>query len=109
MFVWYYKINNEARRYLKDESINPGVSVLAITLGVVLLYIPPLMSVFRSGKRVRAMQERAGGPGTTSPGITLLLLFVLSLWVVYLQSALNTVWDQASGPERPAVPPPTAP
>ena len=30
-FVWYYKINNEARRYLRDPSIRPGISLLAVT------------------------------------------------------------------------------
>ncbi len=43
-FVWYYKINNEARRFLRDESIKPWISLLAITLGA-LLVIPPFVSV----------------------------------------------------------------
>jgi hypothetical protein len=30
-FVWYYKINHETRRYLRDDSIRPWHSVLAIS------------------------------------------------------------------------------
>jgi hypothetical protein len=32
-FVWYYKINDEARRYLRDQSVKPWVAVLAIPSG----------------------------------------------------------------------------
>ena len=28
-FLWYYKVNDEARRYLRDQSIKPWVAVLA--------------------------------------------------------------------------------
>ena len=105
MLVWYVKINGEARRYLRDETINPVASFAAFVPGALLLYIPPLISVYRSGKRVRVMQEADGGSGSVSPLLTLILLFVFSLWVVYLQSALNSVWDRASS-DAPAVPSP---
>ena len=29
-FVWYYKINREARDYLGDEDIKPGIALLAV-------------------------------------------------------------------------------
>jgi RsiW-degrading membrane proteinase PrsW (M82 family) len=43
-FVWYYKINDEARRYLRDHSIKPWVAVLAIFPGLLLLLVPLLIS-----------------------------------------------------------------
>ena len=61
-FVWYHKVNDEARRYLRDDSIRPGISVLAITLGLLLL-VPPFVSIYRTGERVRRMQENAGVEG----------------------------------------------
>jgi O-antigen/teichoic acid export membrane protein len=39
-FVWYYKINHEARRYLRDQSIKPWAAVLAIFPGLLLLLVP---------------------------------------------------------------------
>jgi hypothetical protein len=42
-YVWYYKINDEAKRYLQDESIKPWISVVAIFPGFLLLFIPVLI------------------------------------------------------------------
>ena len=33
-FVWYYKINDETRRYLRDDSIRPWHSVLPLRSAV---------------------------------------------------------------------------
>lgn len=101
--VWYYKINDEARRYLRDDAIKPAYSVLAFIPGVILLYIPPLVSVFRSGERVKRMQTRAGvQSGTVSAALTLLLLFVFGVWVIYLQSGLNQTWEAAAATQTPS-------
>lgn len=32
-FYWYYTINDEIRRFEKDDTVRPGVALLAITLG----------------------------------------------------------------------------
>ena len=32
-FYWYYKVNDEIRRYEKDDSVRPGIALLAVTLG----------------------------------------------------------------------------
>jgi hypothetical protein len=57
--VWYYKINDEARRYLRDESIKPWPSVLAIVPGFVLLFIPVIVS----GYQDRPTYSSHGGTG----------------------------------------------
>src|SRR2546423_15629524 len=63
-FVWYYKINDEARRYLRDDSIRPGISLLAVLLGWVLI-VPPFISVYRTPGRVTGCQAKAGVPAPT--------------------------------------------
>ena len=91
---WYYRANDDARRYLREYEIRPIRSVLALMLGglvaapiawmifghgglrfpsaiglTVLLLIPALISFRRTGLRVRAVQERAGvREGLLSPG-----------------------------------------
>jgi hypothetical protein len=66
-YVWYYKINDEARRYLRDDSIRPWRSVLAIFPGFLLLFIPVFVSpttpadASNEWKCMRA-SPRASGP-----------------------------------------------
>jgi Domain of unknown function (DUF4234) len=94
-FVWYYKINDEARRYLSDESIRPGIAVVAITLGVLIL-VPPFVSIYNTGGRILRMEQKASVSNEISPALGLLASLVLSLHVVYMQEHLNRVWDQAA-------------
>jgi len=111
--VWYYRINDEARRYLHDDSIRPGVSVLAIVPGF-LLIVPPFVSIYHTGQRIQRMEERAGVVKTIEPVLGLVLAFLYSLYIWYYQSHLNGLWDRAAGrggqlppaPGPPAIPPP---
>ena len=119
--VWYYKVNNEARRYLRDNSIRPGIALLAVTLGVVLI-LPPFVSIYRTGTRVQRMQEQAGTRSRIEPALALILAF-LGFHTLYIQSHLNNIWDLylrnggaaagtgaralASGSTAPQIPPPT--
>jgi hypothetical protein len=92
-FVWWYKINNEARRYLRDPSIRPGISLLAALLGWILI-VPPFVTVYTTAQRVRRMQDAASISGDRcNPWIALLLRFVFALDVIYLQMSLNQIWD----------------
>jgi uncharacterized protein DUF4234 len=99
-WIWYYKINDEARRYLSDENIKPGISVLAVPLRIVLI-IPPFVSIYRTGERVTRMQEKAGVTNTISPALALLAALVfIHVHVPYIQENLNKVWRryEASAP-----------
>ncbi|MDQ6856694.1 MAG: DUF4234 domain-containing protein [Candidatus Dormibacteraeota bacterium] len=109
-FVWWYKINNEARRFLADPSIHPGVSVLAVTAGAVVV-VPAFVSAYGTTGRIARMQERAGfPPGTRASGWTSLLLhFVFGLHALYMQTELNRTWDAYAQPGHAALPPPAAP
>jgi hypothetical protein len=110
-YVWIYKVNDEARRFLRDDSIKPGLSVLAFFPGFILI-VPPFVAIYRLGTRIARMEEAAGLPGRASGGIGLLLAFVFSLYPLYYQSHLNGLWDRylqpSSAPLPPALPPPMA-
>ena len=96
-FYWYYKINDEARRYLRDDSIRPGVALLAVLIGWIVI-VPPFVSGYHTAQRVLRMQERSGARPKMNPAIALvfqLLVGIVYPW--YIQDGLNDVWDAASG------------
>jgi Domain of unknown function (DUF4234) len=90
-FVWYYKVNNEAKRFLRDSSMNPALSVLAITLGAIVV-VPYFMSVYRTAKRIRRMQENSQVQAAIKPWVAALLVFVLGSHTLYMQRHLNKIW-----------------
>lgn len=108
--VWWYKVNNEARRFLSDESINPALSAVAVSLGALIL-VPPFVSAYSTTGRIARMQERAGMQAGTraNPWISVLLHFVFGLHVLYMQMELNRLWDGYRQVAVAAVPPPLAP
>jgi hypothetical protein len=102
-FVWYYKINDEARRYLRDQSIKPWVAVLAIFPGLLLLLVPLLVSVYRTGQRIEHMEQHVGITKPIRPvwGPVLSFLAILAplffgATVFYYQPHLNTIWKTAT-------------
>ena len=94
-FVWYYKINDETRRYLEDESIKPGIALLAVLLGWIII-VPPFVSYYRTGQRIERMESKAGVSPPISPALGLLAALVLAVHVLYMQEHLNRVWDRAA-------------
>jgi len=114
-FVWYYKINDEARRYLRDESIRPGMSVLAVTLGALVL-VPALISIWNTAGRIRRMQDNADVDQKIEPILGLVAVFVAGLWTLYYQYSLNKIWDlylqghsPTPAPTTSALTPPSVP
>jgi hypothetical protein len=86
---WYYTINDEIRRFEKDETVRPGIALLAVTLGWFII-VPPFISVYNTSK--------------LSPAINVVLLLLVHIAVgLYSQEHLNKVWDAA---RRVNVPPP---
>jgi NADH-quinone oxidoreductase subunit I len=118
--VWHYKVNDEARRYLRDPEISPGLAFLAFSSagltfvpvalylllsrpirlwGVVLWFlaglpflIAPIISVFRTGARIARMQERAGREPTAAGIVGVLLVPAGLASVPYYQAELNLIW-----------------
>jgi hypothetical protein len=94
--VWYYKVNRELRDYGVGDS--PGTSLLAITLGG-LVIVPPWVSWWRFFGRLREAQERAGTSERSDQWIGFILHFIgsflLPIEVVYAQQNLNRLWQTA--------------
>jgi len=87
--VWYYKINNELRRYNDAIKVDPAMAVIAVTLGAFIL-VPPFVSVFKTGERINQAQGFAGLERTSSGGVSL-LLFLIGLHPIYMQHEQNKV------------------
>ena len=82
------------------RAISPGTSLLAITLGG-LLIVPPFVSAYRSFDRIKSAQIVAGITDRVSSGLGFFLFVVEALTffffsAMYAQSHLNRVWRAAS-------------
>ena len=107
--VWYYKINKEmaelGRARNTDElGTSPATSLMAILFGWILLFIPPLVSEYKTCSRLNAAERLVGRPGQ---GMEAGLLFLLWLFVgpvghYIFQSNLNKVLQAQAGITGPA-------
>jgi uncharacterized membrane protein len=95
--VWYYKVNREARNLDSRIEVNPVVSVIAVSLGWIII-VPPFVSIYRTGERIAKMQRAAGLEPTCIPIVGLLLTFVLHLESLYYQYELNRIWAHYGNP-----------
>jgi Domain of unknown function (DUF4234) len=108
-FVWYYRVNRELRdlgraRGRSDQlGESPGKSLLAVTLGV-LIIVPAVLSVVHTGQRIQAAQRLAGREQVLNGWLSLVLYVVISpAMFAYWQSELNKVWESAGqAPVAPA-------
>jgi hypothetical protein len=109
--VWYYKLNREMRdlgraRGSDELGDSPGTSLLAITLGA-LVIVPALVSTYNTGKRIQAA-ERIGGIEPLNGWLALVMyLLIPPVFWAYEQSELNKVWRTAAAGDAP-VPEPAA-
>ena len=96
LFFWWYFVNRELRDYGRakgtDElGTSPGMSVLAITLGA-LIVVPAILSLINTFKRMQRAQQLAGVE-VLNGWIGLVLYVVISpAFFAYMQSGLNNVW-----------------
>jgi hypothetical protein len=100
--VWYYKINKEmaelgkSRGKTRELGDNPGMSLVAITLGGFIV-VPPILSLINTFKRVQNTQRELS-PGTEVVngwlGLVLVLVFSPAMYG-YMQSGLNQAWQAA--------------
>lgn len=104
--VWYYRINRELRDYGEargDAELaesNPVMSVLAVTLGA-LIIIPPFVSYYRCTQRIKRAQELSGISDRLNGWILVacyvgtFILTLPGLAIPFLvQENLNKVWKQ---------------
>ena len=103
-FWWWFRANRELAdlgraRGTAELGTSPGKSLLAVTLGSAIL-IPAIMSFFSTHKRIVAAQTLAGQTPING-WISVLFYFVFPpAWMGYMQSGLNTVWENVG--EAPA-------
>jgi Domain of unknown function (DUF4234) len=106
---WWYFINREMRDLGRarntDLGQNPGNSVLAITLGA-LIIVPAIVTLWRTPARIESAQEAVGIERRVSgPIVFILLLLIGPVGIWYAQSELNKVWEaQRTGAAAPAIP-----
>lgn len=102
--VWYYKINREmadlgrATGHSEELGTSPGMSLLAVTLGA-LIVVPAIVSLVHTHKRIVASQRITGG-GDPINGWLVLIMYLVGLSIVayaYWQSGLNKAWEAQSG------------
>jgi hypothetical protein len=111
--IWlHYRMNEDARLFLRDDSIRPGVSVLAITLGWFVI-VPPFISIYRTGERVERMELQAGVRDTISPALFLVIWifvsFLIEAWAVeHVNRALDASAGGAGVAPTGSLPPPPA-
>lgn len=90
--IWYYQLCKEIGEEIGEET-NPVVSVLAVSLGA-LLIVPPFVSWAGTLGRVRQAQEQAGlePRATFGAGVGFTILFGYSYY--WLQEQLNEMADR---------------
>jgi Domain of unknown function (DUF4234) len=99
IWFWWYFINREMRdlgraREVHDLGDSPGLSLLAITLGVFLI-IPPIWTLITTCKRIQRAAIHMGRKDCLNGWIVLLLFIVpvANLFLhVYMQDQLNKAW-----------------
>jgi hypothetical protein len=105
---WWYFINREMRDFGRargtDLGQSPGNSVLALTLGA-LIIVPALVTLWRTGDRIQRTEEVAGVDRPASgPIIFILLLLIGPVGVWYAQNELNKAWRAQAGAGAGALP-----
>jgi len=98
---WMYVTAKHLRDYGnakgRDLGQSPGMTLLAITLGS-LIIVPAVVAIYRQAKRIQQAQQMAGVAPLNG---WLALVLYLVLWpamVSYEQSELNKAWAAEGGP-----------
>ena len=99
LWIFWYRVNRELADFGKakgtDElGTSPGKSLLAVTLGA-LIIVPAILSFFGTHKRIVAAQKLTGQTPLNG-WISVLAYFIFSpAWLAYMQSGLNSVWENS--------------
>ncbi len=95
---WYYFVNREMKdlglsRGTDQCGDSPGKSVVAMTLGA-LIIVPPFFSLYNSFKRMNAASSLTGAGDGFDAGLGLLLwAFISPVGIYIFQMNLNKVWE----------------
>jgi hypothetical protein len=106
-FYWWWKINEELRLALRDDSISPTRSLMAMLFGWIVI-VPPFIAAWNTATHLQDYEQRVGVRQTLEPVLVLVFMVVLTIANgAYMQDHLNRAWDAASaGGQASALPPP---
>ena len=68
---WYFKVNEEIKRYTGDQTISPGRSFAAVFPG--LLNVPPFIAYYNTSNHIVRMQQQRGLASQISPALVVVL------------------------------------
>jgi hypothetical protein len=95
---WWYFINREMRdlgraRGVSDLGDSPGLSVLALTLGS-LVVVPAIWTIVTTCQRIYRADRHMGRDDPLNGWIALILALLLGIFFhVYMQYQLNKAWQ----------------
>src|SRR5437868_12262415 len=101
-FIWYYKINKEmaemGRARGTDElGTSPATSLMAVLFGWILLFIPPLVSEYKTCDRLNKAEAQVGIQGMEAGLLFLLWIFLGPVGHYIFQSNMNQVLQAQAG------------
>ncbi len=85
--VWYHHLNRELRDFDRSIEVRPGLAVLSQLVPVL-----GLVSVYRTGQRIRQAQITAGIVPDASGSLGVVTAVLLLMVVPYYTEELNAVW-----------------
>ena len=103
---WYYKVNDEIRRFEHDDSISPSRSLMALLFGWIII-VPPFIAMYNTAKHVRTIEERMGITSQLEPALVIVIMVLVTIGNgLYIQEHLNGVWDRSTtvAPAPPLLP-----
>ena len=97
IYVTAKDLSEYGRSKGRDLGQNPTMTLLAITLGWIII-VPPLVAVFRQAKRIQQAQQ-LNGVQPFNGWLALVFYIVFSpIYFGFVQSELNKVWAAEGGP-----------
>ena len=103
-FYWYYKINDELRRYEHDDTISPTRSLMAMLFGWMII-VPPFIALYNTGKHVQGAEQRKAIQPQLEPALVIVLFLLLAIANgLYIQEHLNRIWDRSASVGAAALP-----
>ena len=98
LYVTAKDLSEYGRKKGYDLGQKPGMTLLAITLGWIII-VPPLVAIWRLTKRVQHAQRLAGVGDRLNGWIALITYLLISpVYFAYTQSELNKAWAGEGGP-----------
>jgi hypothetical protein len=91
--VWFAKITAEVKAVNPngEKNVAPASMVWSLLIGVLTLFIWPIVNWFKFCASIRDEQQAAGLTPTFSTGLATLFVFLASTHVCYVQSQQNLV------------------